>query len=877
MPHRFRAVTITAAVMLVALAAAAHADDRATRIAALAQRMKQVQHEMLMREGQARMEGREENPVGDAESAEESSERTLPEWLDFLRDLGVGARLERPRAHDTSDPGAAPRTSLALRNAAPARVAGLAPNVRVNNPALDVLTNPRTGQSEEGIAVFGNNVLVAFNDGEGFNDGSGDTQGYAYSTDGGATFTDGGVPAKLPSWHWTSDPVVIVNEANGDFWYGGLTDPATGQSGIGLVRARFVADTIQWGTPSLVRFGLNTNLFLDKPWFAADSSTGRIYAIYTAFGASGDTIDFQFSADSGATWSNPQQLSSFVDAGYVQGPRVLVGPTGTVFTSWYAIGQNCPYNDFFRFRASTNGGVSFGAEHDAATLFSNFASGAPGFNRERGITFPSMAVDRSYTSTRNRVYLAWNESVNFFDDNVPGPNAHRILEAEPNNTPAQANAFAIGDSITGQLTGGDLDYYKFTATQGQTGIFFVNTIDPSLDATMRIFCTDGTTRLAYSEPGQGLNNLIVFTFPTTGIYYLRMAQALGSGSYTIYSALDAKQAATICSGGDRARDHRDAFVAYSDDQGSTWSTPKMVNDDSPWYDNWLPEVAVSGQGKPYVIWYDWRDAPASTCGGVSNVYLARSDDNGASWFSLGAVTDTQSQWPFTTSNISPNQGDYLGLFANAQAVFPCWADDRDTAVAGVDVYMSRLPLAGTPTELALSSVTAQANRVTLSWYAAGIAGLEATVYRRASATAAWLAIGDAAADGSGQIVYVDATVTPGSRYDYRVGIHDPSGLLYSQETWVDVPLLPRLAIQSVRPNPAAYDLWVSFSLPGAAPATLELLDIAGRRVLAREIAPGAAASQLVNLTAGAALRPGLYLVRLTQAGRSVTARAAIVR
>jgi hypothetical protein len=83
--------------------------------------------------------------------------------------------------------------------------------------------------------------------------------------------------------------------------------------------------------------------------------------------------------------------------------------------------MNSPFGrDFFRVGKSTNGLTSFGnPEVTADSLFSNFSSGAPGFNRGIGITFPSIAVDRSTGPNRGRVYLTWNEALNFYNDPLP--------------------------------------------------------------------------------------------------------------------------------------------------------------------------------------------------------------------------------------------------------------------------------------------------------------------------------------------------------------------------------------------------------------------------------------------------------------------------
>ena len=92
---------------------------------------------------------------------------------------------------------------------------------------------------------------------------------------------------------------------------------------------------------------------------------------------------------------------------------------------------------------------------------------------------------------------------------------------------------------------------------------------------------------------------------------------------------------------------------------------------------------------------------------------------------------------------------------------------------------------------------------------------------------------------------------------------------------VDVPAGSTLRIEEIRPNPSDRELWVSFTLAGNAPATLELIDVSGRRVRERAVVgPG---RQTVELAAGSRLPPGLYIVRLTQNGQSVVKRASVVR
>jgi DNA-binding beta-propeller fold protein YncE len=83
---------------------------------------------------------------------------------------------------------------------------------------------------------------------------------------------------------------------------------------------------------------------------------------------------------------------------------------------------------------------------------------------------------------------------------------------------------------------------------------------------------------------------------------------------------------------------------------------------------------------------------------------------------------------------------------------------------------------------------------------------------------------------------------------------------------------PRL--HGVRPNPCAGDARVALTLASSLEASLEVFDLAGRRLARRELrglGPG------FHEVALSALPPGLQFLRLTQNGRMATSRLAVVR
>ena len=85
------------------------------------------------------------------------------------------------------------------------------------------------------------------------------------------------------------------------------------------------------------------------------------------------------------------------------------------------------------------------------------------------------------------------------------------------------------------------------------------------------------------------------------------------------------------------------------------------------------------------------------------------------------------------------------------------------------------------------------------------------------------------------------------------------------------------ALRGATPNPShSGGFTISFALPSADPASLEVFDLAGRRMWG-EAVNGRAGTQTTAVGGSAALPAGVYLVQLTQGGRSATTRVVVSR
>jgi len=98
----------------------------------------------------------------------------------------------------------------------------------------------------------------------------------------------------------------------------------------------------------------------------------------------------------------------------------------------------------------------------------------------------------------------------------------------------------------------------------------------------------------------------------------------------------------------------------------------------------------------------------------------------------------------------------------------------------------------------------------------------------------------------------------------------PSGLLEAP-----APGKATFALLAPRPNPVRGALVATFELPDASAARLELLDIAGRRVEAREVGSLGAGRHTITFQPGS-VAPGVYVLRLARADGMRTMRVAIL-
>jgi hypothetical protein len=161
----------------------------------------------------------------------------------------------------------------------------------------------------------------------------------------------------------------------------------------------------------------------------------------------------------------------------------------------------------------------------------------------------------------------------------------------------------------------------------------------------------------------------------------------------------------------------------------------------------------------------------------------------------------------------------------------------------------------------------------------------ATLGCRRDSTQAWTAL-PLAADGAGFVATIPESLgylslriqgsdASGNTLDYTL---EPAVLLQPGPVGVELPgeAPLRLALIGATPNPAPGGLVVAFALPDRAPATIEALDVAGRRVLARDVGSLGPGRHVLDLTSARAWKPGVYFIRLTHRDRTLVTKACVL-
>jgi hypothetical protein len=397
-----------------------------------------------------------------------------------------------------------------------------------------------------------------------------------------------------------------------------------------------------------------------------------------------ETMNTFYTTDGGLTWS-PVIIGNATDgltSNFRFDPTVAFDEDGNVYVGYGArTARPAPAVGNQRTVVvcrSTDGGASYPQCTNIATTAD--IGTLPGNDKWHLATGPDPA-----DPTQQNVYIAWTQNVT-----EAGATDQRIVVSRSTDGGATFSApLIINDPSIAGTRAGNLFADPAVGPGGELYVAWHDIdagevwIDTSLDGGL----TFGTDVLVTTSAA-GFKTLIPAQ-PDRGVGVMPTIDTDRSGGprngriYLAYSDLGAGGAADF-----------DVLVRSSSDGGATWTAPVVVHDDGGTNSQFLPWVDVDQQtGQVVAVWYDARNDANNK---KVEVFLAVSDDGGASWEPNVVVSDSPSDMSVDNPDrYLGNFLEYIGVASLGGTAFPVWADNSESA-GDLDYFTDQIPIGTAP-------------------------------------------------------------------------------------------------------------------------------------------------------------------------------------
>ncbi|HLT24100.1 MAG TPA: hypothetical protein VK004_03155, partial [Ignavibacteria bacterium] len=168
-----------------------------------------------------------------------------------------------------------------------------------------------------------------------------------------------------------------------------------------------------------------------------------------------------------------------------------------------------------------------------------------------------------------------------------------------------------------------------------------------------------------------------------------------------------------------ATDAADVILRSSSNNGTTWSAPIRVNQDTPGNGKlqFFPAVRVDEFGGVNVVWYDNRNTASDS----AEVYMGRSLDGGLTWSEV-IVSDHRFRPRAITGLAGGYAGDYIGITSGNAKIWPVWMDNStgnyQLWTAGINIAnypLNAFNLQSPSAGVTINSIPNSTATVTFNW------------------------------------------------------------------------------------------------------------------------------------------------------------------
>jgi hypothetical protein len=270
------------------------------------------------------------------------------------------------------------------------------PLTQISSDPYTNTTSQHATQVEPDTYSFASTIVAVMQSGRFFDGGSSNI-GFATSTNNGATWTNGFLPATTvyatPPGPYAriSDPSVAY-DAMHNVWLANTLGLNASLTGVAVLVSRSTDGGLTFGNPITVA-AVSGGSFFDKNWITCDNTStspfyGSCYVQYDDFGL-GNLVRVAYSRDGGLTWTQ----GSVPNLGVIGGQPV-VQPSGKIIMPI----DNSSETQVLSL-VSSDGGVTWTNAATIATISNHNDAGGI-----RSPTLPSAEIDAA-----GKVYVVWSD------------------------------------------------------------------------------------------------------------------------------------------------------------------------------------------------------------------------------------------------------------------------------------------------------------------------------------------------------------------------------------------------------------------------------------------------------------------------------------
>ncbi|MBI5838431.1 MAG: T9SS type A sorting domain-containing protein [Candidatus Eisenbacteria bacterium] len=382
----------------------------------------------------------------------------------------------------------------------------------------------------------------------------------------------------------------------------------------------------------------------------------------------------------------------------------------------------------------------------------------------------------------------------------------------------------------------------------------------------------GGAVISYSVSSGGATDVFAQRLNSSG------AKQWGASGTTVCNAASDQSGAQLCSDGgtgtilawydSRNAGDMDIYAQRLNSSGAAQWTANGVVVCNTALPQEYPRVVTDGAGGAIITWVDFRNS-------TWDMFGQRLGSAGApQWTANGLALCLSHNVDFTSAMVSVADG--------SGGVLVAWDDHRVTS----GIYLAKFNQAGItgPSPVTMGSVQAVAanGAVELEWWAHVEGTPRLRVFRAPAAAGPFEELEALVIPGAGPDAYhaVDRTARPGREYYYQVGWREYGAWTFSRTARVATPAAA-FGIRAVTPNPFRAAVRIEYELAGAAPARVEICDVAGRCLVVLNPVVSSegthAATWNGRLESGRPAASGIYFARLVSAGRTTTRRMVLLK